>query len=131
MTMQHANHTAPDDEQRSYTPHCRRRAAERGITLEQIASVLARPEVTYVQTTYGPDRQIRQRGDLAVVVNQAARTVITVLFRDQAEWTGRSSLRPGGTPPVPRARRRQTRRPPRDRRGTRVFVESVRSATLC
>lgn len=88
-------HVTAEKEPWRYTQHCRRRAAERGITLGQIDRVLTEPEISYAQTTYGPHRQVRQRGELAVVVNTATRTVITVLFRDQARRTEQSSPTPG------------------------------------
>jgi hypothetical protein len=74
-----------------FTHHLRQRATERGITEAAITAVLNNPQVTYTQNLYGPERQVRQRGELAVVVNRATRTVITVLFHDDAHWAGHHS----------------------------------------
>lgn len=70
-----------------FTNHLRRRALERGISEAQIRAVIADPDVTYCQPTYGPNRQVRQRDDLGVVVDLATRAVITVVYRDAARWT--------------------------------------------
>lgn len=70
-----------------FTNHLRRRALERGISDAQIQAVLTEPDITYCQRSYGPNRQVRQRDDLGVVVDVASRAVITVVFRDPARWT--------------------------------------------
>jgi hypothetical protein len=62
------------------------RAAERSISDADLTAVLHDPQITYTQTTYRPDRQVRQRGDLGLVVDLATHTVITVLFRDHERW---------------------------------------------
>jgi Domain of unknown function (DUF4258) len=70
----------------TFTNHLHRRALERGISGSQITAVLDDPEITYAQTNYGPNRQVRQRGELSVVVDLATRTVITVVFRSHDRW---------------------------------------------
>ncbi len=68
------------------TSHLRRRAAERGITEDEVMRVLAEPEVTYEQETFGPNRQVCQRGRLGVVVDRSTGAVITVVFRSGQAW---------------------------------------------
>jgi hypothetical protein len=69
------------------TGHARRAAAERGFDLRDVLMAAASPEVRYTAYDYGIDREIRQRGDLAVAVHEPSRTVITVLWRHQERWT--------------------------------------------
>ena len=76
----------------TFTHHLHRRALERGVTDADIRAVLYKPEITYTQTSYGPDRQVRQRGELGVVVDVATRTVITVVFRDHGRWLQHESV---------------------------------------
>lgn len=71
----------------TFTHHLKQRAAQRGITDAAIIEVLHTPDVTYPQSAFGSDRQVRQRGELAVVVNPLTHMVITVLFRDYDRWT--------------------------------------------
>lgn len=67
------------------TEHARARAAERGICDRDLRLTVEEPWCSYPQTdTYGADRQVRVRGEWAVVVNPAARTLITVLFSSRA-----------------------------------------------
>jgi len=68
------------------TKHARERAAERGITHAELFQVIGAPDVTYDQSNYGPNRQVRQRGPLGVVVDQSTGAVITVLFRSYDQW---------------------------------------------
>jgi len=70
------------------TAHLRNTAARRGVTIRQVLDVVEKPDITYTQEDYGPGRQMRQRGRLAVVVAQDTRTVITVLLRAPHRWTG-------------------------------------------
>jgi hypothetical protein len=62
------------------------RAAERGITRAEMIAALDTPEVTYQQHTYGPHRQVRQRGRVSVVVNTETKEVITALYRFNEIW---------------------------------------------
>ena len=59
------------------TRHARKRAQERGFTRHDVLAVIDQPELTYPQNTYGPFREIRVRGPIAVVL--AGNHVITVL----------------------------------------------------
>jgi len=68
------------------TSHLRSRAAERGISDAEVFEALEDPEVTYDQSKYGPNRQVRQRGRLGVVVDRSTGAVITVVFRSDALW---------------------------------------------
>ncbi len=71
----------------TYTPHARTRAAQRGVTELEIDAVLHRPTITYPQPQHGPDRQMMIGSGLAIAVNTATRTVITVLFQDHRRYT--------------------------------------------
>ncbi len=69
------------------TAHARGRARARGICDRDLRFTVMQPDYTYPQTdSYGSDRHVHVRGDWAVVVNRAERTVITVLYRDPARW---------------------------------------------
>lgn len=71
----------------SVTAHARRRAAERGLTGTELCLVVEAPTLAYPQSgSYGPDRQVRVRGEWAAIVDPSTHTVITVLFRDPARW---------------------------------------------
>jgi hypothetical protein len=65
------------------THHAQSRAAEHGFADAELAPALERPEVSYTQTN---QRQVRQKGRLAVVVNPVTGVIVTVLFRSPAEW---------------------------------------------
>jgi len=79
------------------THHARQRAHERGLTEADLRLVLDDPDVTYTQSGYGPDRQVRQRGDYAVVINTVTRNVITVVYRSRQRWL-QTLAAPGGQP---------------------------------
>lgn len=68
------------------TDHARKRAAERSITHAELFQVVEEPEVTYDQSDHGPNRQVRQRGQLGVVVDRSTGAVITVVFRHHDLW---------------------------------------------
>lgn len=80
------DHTAPPTQGWYLTHHLRARAAERGITDNDVFEVLDQPEVVYDQDSYGPNRQVRQRGNLGVVVDRSTGAVITVVFRTHDLW---------------------------------------------
>ncbi|OOP63128.1 hypothetical protein BMF89_07520 [Arthrobacter sp. SRS-W-1-2016] len=68
------------------THHAKRRAAERGIPDVELFRALNNPDVTYDQNDYGPNRQVRRRGRIGVVVDRSTGAVITAVFCSQAEW---------------------------------------------
>lgn len=68
------------------TYHARRRAAERGITYAELFGAVNQPEVTYDQSDYGPNRQMRQRGRISAVVDLSTGAVITAVFRSRDHW---------------------------------------------
>lgn len=68
------------------TRHLRQRATERGISEMEVYQALDHPEVVYEQHDYAPNRQVRQRGRLGVVVNRSTGAVITVVFRSHDAW---------------------------------------------
>lgn len=99
------------------THHARVRGAERGITAEQAIATAMEPEIAYDQDNFGAGRQVRQRSDLAVVVDKETGAIITVLFRDKHRWAaecepqdphGDTCPRPSH-PPAPRTSRDQGR----------------------
>lgn len=76
------------------TRHLRLRATERGISEAELYQALDYPEVVYDQDDHAPNRQVRQRGRLGVVVNRSTGAVITVVFRSHDAWL--SHLANGG-----------------------------------
>ena len=68
---------APD----SPSAACAPRSA--GSPVAEIVEALDDPEVTYAQDCYAPNRQVRQRGRLGVIVDRSTRAAITVVFRHQ------------------------------------------------
>lgn len=68
------------------TDHAKERAAELGISLQQIMDVLERPEVTYEQASYGDGEAIYQREGIALGVNTVTKAVKTVLLRRVETW---------------------------------------------
>ncbi|MFF2300702.1 DUF4258 domain-containing protein [Arthrobacter sp. NPDC058127] len=68
------------------THHARKRAAERGIPNAELLRALNQPDVTYEQSDYGPNRQMRQLGRIGVVVDRSTGAVITAVFRNRDHW---------------------------------------------
>ncbi len=105
--------------------HARAAATRRGFHLADVLLAAANPEVAYTQEHRGAGRAVHQRDDIAVVVDRANRTVITVLLRSQVPWTdvdcvqgglGKSSRSPTGRQPVGRPRGREPGRAAADDR---------------
>jgi phage-related baseplate assembly protein len=69
------------------TAHARSAARSRGFNLQEILLTAADPEVVYTAYDYGPDREVRQRGDVAVVVDSSSEVIVTVLWRHLDSWT--------------------------------------------
>lgn len=69
------------------TSHARTNCIRRGVTTAEALTTAAAPEITYDQFDHGPGRQIRQRGDLAVVTVPEEQLILTVLSRQQNPWT--------------------------------------------
>lgn len=67
--------------------HARTNAAERGVSTRDVLETIAAPEITYTAYNYGPGREVYKRGELAVVGDPRNKTVITVLWNTDAEWT--------------------------------------------
>lgn len=68
--------------------HAESRAAELGFSHDDVLHCVWHPEQTYVAPPkHGPDRRIYQRGDIAVVVSETSRVVVTVLLRTRNSWT--------------------------------------------
>jgi len=72
------------------TRHAKARAAKRGFDDAELLAALERPEVSYTQTN---QRQVRQRGRVAVVVAPMTRVVVTVMFRSAADACASSTTR--------------------------------------
>ncbi len=68
-------------------PHARTAARHRQVARRDILTVVADPEVTYTAYDYGPGRRVFQRGDLAVVTVPEKKVIVTILWRQQAQWT--------------------------------------------
>jgi hypothetical protein len=69
------------------TAHARSAARSRGFTVQEILLTAVKPEVVYTAYNYGADREVRQRGDVAVVVDSSSEVIITVLWRHRDDWT--------------------------------------------
>ena len=69
------------------SPHAEQRRTELGYSEAEIHQCLARPEQTYTcPDRYGAQRRMYQRADLAVVVHEPTRLVVTVLPRTGQTW---------------------------------------------
>jgi hypothetical protein len=70
------------------SPHAFERALEHGFSHDDVLLAVASPEQTYTCPVeqYGPDRRMYQRADVAVVVDERLRLVVTVLPRVQKRW---------------------------------------------
>jgi len=83
--------SAPVDLRRTYgwrlCNHARKAAAERGVTVREVLSVVADHDVRYTAYDYGPGRFVYNRGELSIVVAEASRVVITVLWHNLDQWT--------------------------------------------
>lgn len=67
--------------------HALQRAEELGFSEDDVLQAVVGPEQTYCcSSTYGPDRVMHQRADVAVVVDVRDRKVITVLLRTGRPW---------------------------------------------
>ena len=67
--------------------HARHRASELGFTLAEVEACVASPDQSYPShIRYGAHRRVYQRGDLAVVVAEDTRVVVTVLLRRVDRW---------------------------------------------
>ena len=70
-----------------WSTHARRRANELGFSTSDLVQCVVDPEQSYCgHPAYGPDRRVYQRGDLAVVVHEPSRTVVTLLLRRLDRW---------------------------------------------
>lgn len=69
------------------TWHARKRLAERGFDLGDVAAAAMDPDVRYPSPAYGPDVWTYRRGIVAVGVSPTTRTIITVLLGSSIPWT--------------------------------------------
>ena len=84
--------------------HAELRARELGYSEDEVLRCVAAPSQTYTcPSSYGPNRRMYQRGNVAVVVDEGARVAVTVLPRTRHVWEhGRDTRRtifgvPGST----------------------------------
>ncbi len=75
-----------------FSRHARVVMDERGVTSDEITSVVLNPEVTYRNPRPNhPDQRVHQSGSLAVVCapleNEGDMLVVTVLWRNTEQWT--------------------------------------------
>ncbi len=80
-----------------FTHHALVRAAQRGFARDDVEAVLERPTLTYPQRRYGPHRHIVAGAGIAVAVDTATRTVITVLFDQLDPAAARAGTHHAGT----------------------------------
>ena len=67
--------------------HAQQMCRVRGISVLEVLLTVVDYEQSYTCENYGRGRQVRQRGELAVVVAPENLVVITVLLRRQSSWT--------------------------------------------
>lgn len=71
-----------------FSSHALLRARELGYRPDDIYRCVANFEQRYPGSpAHGEGRQVYQRGDIAVVLHEASRTVVTVLPRTTQQWT--------------------------------------------
>lgn len=72
----------------SLSEHARQRILEYGVDPRKVLDTVLHFEVEYGgdPSKYDPATRIRQKGDLAVVVNADRMVIITVLMRRQENW---------------------------------------------
>jgi hypothetical protein len=67
--------------------HAAARALELGFHEAEVLSCVAAPEQTYVGSSdHRQGRRLYQRGDCTIVLDEANRTVVTVLLRSASPW---------------------------------------------
>jgi len=69
------------------TRHARVAAATRCFDVRQVLLAAQAPEESWGQDYYAPGREMRCRGDVAVVVHVADRVIVTVLWNQEERWT--------------------------------------------
>lgn len=69
------------------THHARVAAAVRKFDIRDVLLAAQAPEEVWAQDYYAPGREMRCRGDVAVVVHVADRVVVTVLWNNEQRWT--------------------------------------------
>lgn len=73
-----------------YTVHAQKSMAERGVTHDEVAAVILKPDTTYRGNSDRPDVKVYQGGSIGVVVlpqRDGSFLVITVLWRTSDTWT--------------------------------------------
>lgn len=69
------------------THHARVAAAVRNFDVRDVLTAAEAPEESWRQDYFAPGREMRCRGDVAVVVHPADRVIITVLWNNGDRWT--------------------------------------------
>jgi hypothetical protein len=71
----------------TFTKHALGRALDRLVKPEEIRACLENPELVYAQGGQYKGRSIRQAGRVALVVAPDSKTVLSVVFKQPADWT--------------------------------------------
>lgn len=69
------------------TTHARAAATVRRFDVRDVLLAAQAPEESWSQDYYAPGREMRCRGDVAVVVHVADRVIVTVLWNNEERWT--------------------------------------------
>ena len=70
-----------------WTVHARTRTFELGFTAAEVEECVLQSEQSYPShPSYGRDRCTYQRGDLAVILHEPTKRVVTVLLRTSRRW---------------------------------------------
>lgn len=78
---------APASASVTLTPHAAGRAYELGFSWQEVAGAVSAPEQSYpCHRAYGPRRRLYQRDDVAVVLAEDTREIVTVLLRRPDRW---------------------------------------------
>ncbi|WP_162795420.1 hypothetical protein [Nonomuraea lactucae] len=71
----------------TFTKHALGRALDRLVKPEEIRACLESPTLVYGQGGPYKGRTIRQAGRVALVVDPQSKTVLSVVFKQPADWT--------------------------------------------
>ncbi|MEU4579959.1 hypothetical protein [Nonomuraea sp. NPDC023979] len=71
----------------TFTKHALGRALDRLVTPEEIRACLESPALVYSQSGPYKGRTVRQAGRVALVVDVESKTVLSVVFKQPADWT--------------------------------------------
>lgn len=72
--------------------HAKVALANRGFTTVEVLLAAALPDLRYTSYSYGDDREVHVRGDVAAVVHAGSMTIITVLWHTHKAWDDQEVL---------------------------------------